>query len=93
MRARGAADGTLWMKTNHRRGFKAEAHRYKGGTPFVKRSAIADVSIVAQADWDFNDGHRGMAASVAGAKKFVNSRFRFHEKAATRRLAAEHDAD
>ena len=81
------------MKTNHRRGFKAAAHRYKGGTAFGKRSAIADVSIGARAEWDFNDGHRGMAASVAGAKKFVNSRFRFHEKAATRRLAAEQETE
>lgn len=27
---------------------------------------------------DFTDGHRGMARAVAGAKKFVNSRRRFH---------------
>lgn len=38
---------------------------------------------------DFTDGHRGMARAVKGAKKFVRSRVRFHENAATRRLAAE----
>jgi hypothetical protein len=32
-----------------------------------------------------------MAKSVRGAKKFVNSRFRFHEDAATRKLAEEGD--
>lgn len=34
---------------------------------------------------DFSQGHRGMAKSVRGAKKFVRSRVRFHEKATTRK--------
>jgi hypothetical protein len=38
---------------------------------------------------DFTDGHRGMARSVKGAKKFVRSRIRFHENAATQKLARE----
>ncbi len=38
---------------------------------------------------DFTDGHRGMAHAVKGAKKFVRTRVRFHDNAATRRLAAE----
>lgn len=29
---------------------------------------------------DFTDGHRGMARAVASAKKFVNTRRRFHIK-------------
>lgn len=29
---------------------------------------------------DFTDGHRGMARAVKGAKKFVRSRTRFHNK-------------
>lgn len=29
---------------------------------------------------DFTDGHRGMAHAVKGAKKFLNSRTRFHVK-------------
>ncbi len=77
------------MKTNHRRGFVAPTHRAKGGTRFQKISDIADVSVVAMAQWDVANGNRGVARSVSGAKKFVNSRFRFHEKAATRRLAGE----
>jgi hypothetical protein len=79
------------MKTNHRRGFKANTPRYKGGTRFVKVSPLADIAIHARAEFDFTDGNRGMARSVRGAKKFVNSRFRRHENAATRRLADEAD--
>ncbi len=77
------------MKTNHGRGFVAPTHRAKGGTRFQKVSAIADAGFVAVAQWDMSNGNRGVARSVRGAKKFVNSRFRFHEKAATRKLAAE----
>lgn len=77
------------MKTNHRRGFRAATHRNKGGTRFGKRSGIAGVAIDAMADFDASNGNRGMAKSVRGAKKYVNSRFRFHENAATRRLAGE----
>lgn len=40
---------------------------------------------------DFTNGHRGMAHYVKGAKKFVRTRVRFHDNAATRRLAAERD--
>jgi len=40
---------------------------------------------------DFTDGHRGMARAVKGAKKFVRSRIRFHENAATRKLASSMD--
>ena len=61
--------------------------RYKGGTVFHKEGELSGVSIDARADWDFSNGNRGMAKSVRGAKKYVNSRFRFHENAATRRLA------
>lgn len=38
---------------------------------------------------DFSNGHRGMAKAVRGAKKFVRTRVRFHENAATRKLAAD----
>lgn len=50
-------------------------------------SLLADKTFGASIGNDFSDGHRGMAHSVKGAKKFVRSRFRFHEKAATRQLA------
>lgn len=35
---------------------------------------------------DYSNGHRGMAKAVKGAKKFVRTRLRFHEKAATQRM-------
>lgn len=79
------------MKTNHRRGYKADTHRDKGGTQFVKRSPIAGIAVSASADFEFTDGNRGMAKSVRGAKKYVNSRTRFHENAETRRLGRETD--
>lgn len=54
-----------------------------------RTSEIADASFGASIGNDFTEGHRGMARSASGAKKFVRSRFRFHEKAATKKLAAE----
>lgn len=75
------------MKTNHGRGFKANEQRGKGGQSFHKRGVVSDAAPSAMADFDFSNGNRGMAKSVRGAKKFVNSRFRFHENAATRKLA------
>jgi hypothetical protein len=77
------------MKTNHRRGYKANEQRYKGGQRFSKTGVVSNVAISARADFDFTDGNRGMAKSVRGAKKYVNSRFRHHENAATRELAKE----
>jgi hypothetical protein len=77
------------MKTNHGRGFKAETHRSKGGQRFQKRGVFSDAAPSAMADFDFSNRHRGMAKSVRGAKKFVNSRFRHHENAAARRMAKD----
>jgi hypothetical protein len=54
---------------------------------------ISNVSIGAGIGNDFANGHRGMAKAVRGAKKFVRSRIRFHENAATRKLAQEDDED
>ncbi|MGE0500055.1 MAG: hypothetical protein AB7I79_00210 [Rhizobiaceae bacterium] len=79
------------MKTNHRRGFVAPGHRSKGGARFEKRGVVSNAAPVTMAAFDFSNGNRGMAKSVRGAKKFVNSRFRFHENAATRRLIVEVD--
>ena len=43
--------------------------------------------------YEFTDGHRGMARAVAGAKKFIRSRRRFHDKMALRALdITEQDA-
>lgn len=36
---------------------------------------------------DFSNGHRGYAKAIRGMKKFVRTRTRFHENAATKKLA------
>ncbi len=54
-----------------------------------RKSTLADRAVGAGIGNDFTDGHRGMARSVKGAKKFVRTRIRFHENAATRQLAME----
>ena len=77
------------MKTNHERGFKAQSHRYQGGFGTGVLAPLSDRHIGAHIGYDFTDGHRGMARAKKGAKKFVRSRTRFHENAATRRIARE----
>lgn len=52
-------------------------------------SKLADKHIGAGIGNDFCNGHRGMAKAVKGAKKFVRTRTRFHENAATRQLMNE----
>lgn len=58
-------------------------HEWGGSAPLSDRMIGAGIGN------DFHYGHRGMARAVAGAKKFVRSRVRFHENAATRRAAQE----
>ena len=53
------------------------------------QSLLADKRIGASIGNDFSNGHRGMTKAVKGAKKFVRSRIRFHENAATQKLANE----
>lgn len=55
-----------------------------------RKSEFADVSINASIGNDFSNGHRGMAHAVKGAKKFVRTRIRFHENAATRKLTDDY---
>lgn len=54
-----------------------------------RKSELADKAIGAHIGNDFTDGHRGMARSVKCAKKFVRSRIRFHENAATKKMIEE----
>ncbi len=58
-----------------------------------RTSVLADKRLGAGIGNDFNKGDRGMAKAVRGAKKFVRSRFRFHENAATRQLAVDVDTE
>jgi len=61
-------------------------HPDKSMTSYHRVSEFADYSAGASIGNDFTNGHRGMAHAVKGAKKYVNSRFRFHEKQALRKL-------
>lgn len=74
---------------NHRRSDRHTDHRDKSMQSWGDRGALSGVSVGASIPNDFTNGHRGMARSAAGAKKFVRTRIRFHENAATRRLADE----
>lgn len=53
-----------------------------------RKSLLADRTVSAWIGNDFCYGHRGMAKAIKGAKEFVRSRTRFHEKQATQRLAS-----
>lgn len=81
------------MKKNHRRGFTAQkdSERYAfspmGGAS--RYSALAGRAVGAGWGGDNSNGHRGYAKAKRGGKKFVNSRIRFHEKAALRRLPTD----
>jgi len=81
------------MKTNHRRNFKSayNPERFKssvlGGNAI--KSKLADRTISAEAyiwDTQYVSAHKRARKNVAGAKKFVRSRTRFHENAAIRNL-------
>jgi hypothetical protein len=77
------------MKTNHQRGFKAKGHnrgRYMIFGEEVKAS-LSDKVIGAYAfDGDACCGKRGVRRDRRGAKKFINSRVRFHEKMALSKM-------
>lgn len=55
-----------------------------------RKSELADRVVGAGISNDFSNGTRGMARSVRGAKKFVRTRIRFHEKMAVQKLAHAH---
>lgn len=52
-------------------------------------SILADRQIGACMGNDYSSGHRGMAKAVKGAKKFVRTRTRFHENAATKKMLVD----
>lgn len=78
------------MKTNHQRGFVAtkdpKACEIKS-KHYRQRSNLVDRDIGASAhNFDSTDGKHGIAKSRHGAKKFVHSRFRFHENMEVRKI-------
>lgn len=81
------------MKTNHQRNFRDSraprqvyAKYFVGGNSVYSEMADRIISACATSG-DHTNGKRGIAKDKRGAKKFVNSRTRFHENAATARLA------
>ena len=82
-------------KTNHQRNFKDEKDpkRYsklvfKGGE--LTYSELSDKFICAKGPiFEFTNGHRGHAKNKRGMKKFVNSRIRFNENQALKKIVGE----
>lgn len=78
------------------KGNERGASQRVGNTDYLDKSmhgwgnkdTFSDKTIGASIGNDFTNGHRGMAKSVKGAKKFVRSRTRFHGNATTKKLAS-----
>jgi hypothetical protein len=87
------------MKTNHRRNFKDTIDRSRNAfesklyatRPTVHLKLSDRIVARTAALVVTTRGKVGLAHSKAGAKKFVRSRARFHENAATKKLASELD--
>jgi len=75
------------VKANHHRGFKAKTHTNNSNwhetriEPLVGKKLHVSVANEAMA------GRRRGDKAKRGAKKFLNSRTRFHQNVATRKLA------
>lgn len=87
------------MKANHQRGFKDRRSSrsvfrsyFAGGSGNYLPLSDRIVSAYATSG-DHTNGKRGIARDVAGAKKYVRSRTRFHENAATRKIALGPDEE
>jgi hypothetical protein len=87
------------MKTNHQRNFKDNSDPNSVFSSYFVFSEgrvlpLSDKSIgVDVTCGDHTKGKRGIAKDRRGAKKFLNSRSRFHENAATKRLAAHYERE
>lgn len=58
---------------------------------YLKVSTFADVSICTHIGASYCKSHRGMSKCVKGAKKYLNSRIRFHEKMKLNKLVNDYD--
>ena len=75
------------MKTNHKRQFKAKTHTDNAMWGETRVEPLSGKVVSAHISNDFSNGRRGEAKAKRGAKKFLNSRTRFHQKAAVRKVA------
>ncbi|MCP4564995.1 MAG: hypothetical protein GY873_14635 [Bosea sp.] len=82
-------------------GGKESSSSHVGKTDYLDKSqmnwsseaALSGKRFQAGISNDFTNGHRGMSRAVAGAKKFVRSRVRFHDNAEVKRIAANLHSD
>lgn len=83
------------MKTNHQRNFKDtrdpravyNSYTVGGSHQFLE---LSDRFVAASATCgDHTNGKRGIAKDLRGAKKYVNSRTRFHENGALKKIVNE----
>lgn len=85
------------MKTNHQRKFKeltdpnAVRTRYIVYYASVKLSLSDRIVTAGVTCSDHTNGKRGIAKDRRGAKKFITSRTRFHERAALKRLVSSQE--
>lgn len=85
------------MKTNHQRGFKDRRDSravYRSYIVFGQSVSLelSDKTIGAHATCgDHTNGKRGIAKDVKGAKKYINSRSRFHENQALKKMLKNAD--
>ena len=67
---------------------RSRKQRWKGLTGWTRRSAEGrHFSAGTGASW--TNGRRGMARDVAGAKKYIRTRIRFHDKQDLRKRVLE----
>jgi hypothetical protein len=87
------------MKTNHQRGFKSDRGPravYRKYHVFAETviSELSDKAVGAIATCgDHTNGKRGIAKDRKGAKKYINSRTRFHENQALKRISSNLESD
>ena len=77
------------MKTNHQRQFKAARHTDNAMWSDTRRDPLSGTAVFTLITNDFSKGRRGEAKAKRGAKKFLNSRLRFHQKAVLRQTLSE----
>lgn len=82
------------MKTNHQRGFKSNKDPRAVYSRYFVHSdkrvlENGHVICAGVTSGDHTNGKRGIAKDRRGAKKFINSRVRFHENAILKRKLKE----
>lgn len=83
-------------KTNHQRGFKGKRHGFSRYVIFSGGAYLPLSGRIVGAQATCGDhccGKRGIRRDRRGAKKFIHSRTRLHERIALAKIVKEIDAD